>query len=342
MSVFDKLKSFTPLDTLTEAGLKQLWEDIEIRHIQTGDVLFHAGEIDSHTYYLLEGTIRLATGGQDAPLLINGGSDSARHPLARLKPRRYQAVAATNAIVVVIDDDDLDNLLTTDQTAAYVVTELDVDDPEWMFRLLTPPAFQRVPTANLAALFARLQPVSVKAGEVVLSQGEVGDYYYLIKEGRTRVMRRQGGQDVPLAELDIGQGFGEEALLSGEPRNATVTMLTDGTLMRLSKDDFNQILKEPMVQWITMRQAASMVKAGAGLVDVRLEDEYRESTLAGSINIPLYLLRLKAKSLHQKHKYILFCQTDRRSCTAAFLLTQRGFDVYVIKGGLNGIREAQS
>lgn len=55
------------------------------------------------------------------------------------------------------------------------------------------------------------------------------------------------------------------------------------------------------------------------------------------MNLPLYQLRLKASSLEPRRHYIVFCQTGSRSCAAAFLLSQRGFEVSVLRGGLNGL-----
>jgi CRP-like cAMP-binding protein len=337
----EKLAHFIPFDTLTSGGLNKAAEAAALRTFEPGDVIFRQGEHDDAVYYLMEGEVILTTAEQNAPLSIRSGSETARHPLARLKPRRYKGVAKGSVTVAVIDDDFLDNLITADQTAAYEVAEIDGEDPEWMFRLLTPPAFQRVPSKNLAALFARLEPVSVQAGQVIIREGEPGDYYYLIKHGRAQVRRRHGDRENILADLDIGDGFGEEALLSGDPRNATVSMLSDGTLMRLSKADFDQILREPLVNWVDIHQAGELIKAGAGLLDVRLEDEFRAHTLAGAHNLPLYLLRFKARALDTRRKYVLFCQTDRRACAAAFLLTQRGLDVFVLKGGINAVQSAR-
>jgi rhodanese-related sulfurtransferase len=93
------------------------------------------------------------------------------------------------------------------------------------------------------------------------------------------------------------------------------------------------------VQSITPAKAAALAKADAVLVDIRLEEEYRQGSVKGSINIPLYLLRNRANSLDRSRKYIFFCQTERRSCVAAFLLSQRGFDAYALKGGLNAMKE---
>ncbi|MCI0400965.1 MAG: rhodanese-like domain-containing protein [Gammaproteobacteria bacterium] len=46
------------------------------------------------------------------------------------------------------------------------------------------------------------------------------------------------------------------------------------------------------------------------------------------------MLRLKAGGLDPRRKYIVYCDTGRRSSAAAFLLNQRGFNAYILKGGL--------
>ena len=92
------------------------------------------------------------------------------------------------------------------------------------------------------------------------------------------------------------RSYYEEALLSGAPRNAAIVMATDGVVMRLSKQDFEELLQAPLVRWVNASEVKTMVKNGAGLVDVRLEDEHRHGAIKGSINVPLYLLRLKARN----------------------------------------------
>ena len=106
-------------------------------------------------------------------------------------------------------------------------------------RILQSRVLQRIPPANIDALLARLQPVSVKAADTVIRQGEIGDYFYLICDGKCHVTRQfESGTRISLASLGAGDSFGEEALLSDGKRNATVTMETDGVLVRLSKADF--------------------------------------------------------------------------------------------------------
>jgi CRP-like cAMP-binding protein len=330
------LANLVPLSGLSEEALAQAASQAREVGIEPGHVLFHRGDSDDHSYYLLQGEIALDAGDGSDPLVIHAGGEAARHPLARLKPRLYSGVARTECRLACFSDSDLEGLVTRDQATAYEVTEFEGDDPNWMFDLLRNPAFSRVPPGNLHILFSRFEPLPVSAGQVVIRQGEAGDYYYLIRQGKAEVSRAiHGDQHVKLAELAPGQGFGEEALISGDPRNATVTMLGDGLLMRLAARDFNDQLKEPLVQHVSATEASALIRErGAQLIDVRIEDEFRHGTLKGSINIPLYLLRVKAASLARERIHILFCQTGKRGGAAAFLLAQRGFDVRVLRGGL--------
>jgi CRP-like cAMP-binding protein len=333
-----RLKPFALLDTLSPGGLAQAAEQARPLPLAAGDILFRLGDRDGALHFLLAGSIELLSQGDSAAIVIHAGTDDAALPLSRLKPRRYTARALTDVEVAEVDEDGLDQLLTADQTAAYEVSVIEGEDPEWMFRLFTSKAFGRIPADNLAALFGRLQPVDAQAGQVVIRQGEAGDYYYLIRRGRVKVERRFGdGEPVEVARLGVGDGFGEEALLSGDPRNATITMLEDGQLMRLSQDDFNSLLKPPLVRRVSPREALALVRQGARFLDVRTEAEQREHALPASISLPLANLRQLAATLPRNIKYITVCRSGRRCTAAGFLLGQSGFDVYVLRDGLDTI-----
>jgi CRP-like cAMP-binding protein len=343
MTDADTLKTLIPINSLTPENFRELLGHTRIEQHPAGRCLFDQGDNDSDAIYLLSGEVALAAGQSSEGRLVSAGTDEARYALAHLKPRQYRGESRSPVTLVRVDGAVLDRLLTFDQAAGYEVTEFDgAEDSEWMFRMLRHPALQKLPPANINALFARLVPVAVKAGQVVIRQGEPGDYYYIIKTGRVSVSRKAGksAKVVLLNELGEGDGFGEEALLAGAPRNANVIMLTDGVLMRLDRKDFDELLKDPLVQWVSPVEVAAMVQAGAGLIDVRLEDEFRRGAIRGSVNMPLYLLRLKAASLDPKRKYIVYCETGSRSCAAAFLLSQRGLDVYVLRGGLDAVTPA--
>lgn len=334
------LKKFIPLNALSNESLQSLADQTQLETLAKGSQLFKLGDQDTHSIYLLSGEVSLLSSNSHLNHSITAGSDDARYALAQLKPRQYTGVTKTEVSVVRLDSAFIDRLLTVDQTAAagFEVIEFDGTlDPEWMIRMLCSAAFQKLPPANINELFIRLEPLAVASGQVIIRQGDPGDYYYLIKSGQVNVFRKTGGTgtDELLGQLGEGDSFGEEALLSGAPRNATVVMASDGVLMRLAKKDFDHLLKEPLVRWVNLNEVKIMTKTGAVLLDVRLEDEHRKRSIKGSVNVPLYRLRKELPSFDNGCKYIIFCETGSRSCAAAFLLSQRGFDVYVLRGGLN-------
>ena len=113
-------------------------------------------------------------------------------------------------------------------------------------------------------------------------------------------------------------------------------MVTDGTLMRLSKKDFVELLKKNLVHYVDYELATAAVKQGGIWLDVRLADEYSRYSIDNSINVPLFMVRDRAHGLDPEKKYIICCDTGRRSESAGFMLSHRGFDVYVLDGGIPG------
>ena len=164
----------------------------------------------------------------------------------------------------------------------------------------------------------------------------------MIQSGRFQVERLVGGADVVLAELKAGDAFGEEALVAEAKRNATVTALTDGQLLRLNRPDFIELLREPLLRRVGLDEASAKVRRGALWLDVRYPSEYQYDKLPGAINVPLAEVRNMFAVLDRTKEYIAYCQSGRRSAAAAFLFAQRGFKVWLLEGGLKGVEKPES
>lgn len=218
------------------------------------------------------------------------------------------------------------------QTTEKMADASDEDGRNWIRRMRHIMAFKSMPPANIKSLLQRMETVAVKENEVIIQQGSPGDYYYVLTEGKALVTRT-----VELATLGAGASFGEEALLSGSKRNASVTMETSGLLMRLAKSDFNELLKEPLLDRVTPDEAQVRVAKGDVWLDVRHVTEFVHSHLKNALNIPLHELRMRMKELDKDKNYICYCGTGRRSSAAAFLLVQNGFKVVVLIGGVQKI-----
>ena len=338
------LKSFVPPSALNAENFQELAGKTVVEDVAAGKTIFKPGDNDRKTVYLIEGELEIGADG-GAVTSLKSGTDLAKHPVANHQPRKHQVVAKTDSKITRIDSDLLDILLTWDQLSGIEVDEISVvededaedDGGDWMTRILQSKAFLQVPPANIQAMFMRIQEVPVKTGETIIKQGDDGDYYYIVKTGKCKVTRpSKTGSELILATLGDGDAFGEEALLSEAKRNANIIMTTDGTLMRLSKEDFNELLKEPMLSWVTNEEADKLVAEGAVWIDVRLDSEFKNNGIEGSTNIPLFMLRMKADSLDASKQYILYCDTGRRSSAGAFLLSERGLVTSCLQGGLQG------
>ncbi|MBU0500463.1 MAG: cyclic nucleotide-binding domain-containing protein [Gammaproteobacteria bacterium] len=342
----EQLRNLIPLSKLNQEALNQLAQQGELLDLASGSTIFEAGSDDDYIYYLLAGRVSM-TDREGKAALLSADTDPARFAFGRLKPRPSNArVDSSRAKLFRLNGRELSTLIAWHEqvseqedsglsfaeiSSSLLVSELELADGEpsynnWMMALLRCRAFYRVPPENVQLLAEKMEPVSYKAGDIVVRQNEPGYYYYVIRNGRCRV--QHNGVDVgTLGPLDA---FGEEALLSGNPRNATVEMLSDGLLMRLSREHFHELLIHPLVKRVSLDKALSLAMRGAILIDVRSRLEFQQQRLLRSINIPLFVLRAKLRKLTPRKTYIIYCDTGTRSAAATFLLNQAGYDAYLL------------
>ncbi|MGZ4994562.1 MAG: cyclic nucleotide-binding domain-containing protein [Methylobacter sp.] len=218
------------------------------------------------------------------------------------------------------------------------------DNPDdWMTALLRSPIFQRLPPTNLQKILMSLEAVHFNKGEVIVDQGGVGDYYYLIKNGQCELTRRPSpnAKEIKLAQLATGDTFGEDSLLSDAPRNVTITALTDISLLRLNKPQFVSLIKEPSLSFVTYLEMQEAVKHGTLLLDVRSQDDYEKHHLDGSINEPFFSLRMQLKTLNREKPVIVVCDDGKTSEAAVFLLLRNKINARILQGGMAGIKPKQ-
>jgi CRP-like cAMP-binding protein len=336
-----QLSKFEPLNSLNPENIKDIANKLGVTEIPRGENVFLKGDSNDDHIFLYEGEVELREGNRPVKT-VKAGSDEARLALAHIIPRDFSAVAKSDVTVISVNSDLLDLMLTWDQTGSFQVIDLDMqtNNDDWMSRILQTEAFHRIPPANIQAIFTSLEDIDYKAGDAVIRQDEPGDYFYIIKSGRCMVTRKMPGQssEIKLAELRAGDSFGEEALISDATRNATIVMLTSGTLSRLSKEQFLHLLNEPMLEKIDFSAAKAKVDSGdADWLDVRLPAEHESAHIRGDMNIPLIFLRMKAATLNQSKHYVVYCDTERRSSSASYLLNERGYNTSVLINGLKDI-----
>ncbi len=200
--------------------------------------------------------------------------------------------------------------------------------------------FEYLEPEYMEKLFTAMETIALSEGATVIKEGDEGDYYYLLVTGTAQITRKSktSGQLEILAELTEPTGFGEDALISNAKRNATVTMTSGGTLMRLSKDAFNDYVKAPVITWLSTVEARQKIAEGAKWLDVRAVEEAKNGGLPNAIRIPLASLRNRVSELEKNSYYVCYCQNGRLSSTAAFLLVQCGYKAGVMRGGLKAVQ----
>jgi len=329
------LKSFVPFRVFGEERLKVLLNRCEREYVRKGKVLTEPGRDQSQAFFLLSGSIKC---GEDSRLIEADFS----YPLHYRCGSRETLTAMTDCSLFRIEREALDRLLCWSESVRYLEQDIACQksydqDQEWMLMLLNSNLFYKVSPINLPKIFIHLSPREVKSGEMIIRQGEGGDYCYFIKQGKALVTRQLPGEKetARVAQIGVGQCFGEDALLHETVRNATVTMESDGLLMRIEKRDFLQLLREPAVETLSNRELDMVLQTGSLLLDVRTLEEYRYRHLKNALSAPLGTLRLHARVLDPYASYVVYCDTDRRSRTAASFLTQQGYRVRALLGGLN-------
>ncbi len=342
----NKFRTLIPINALYEHNLMQLAKQAQVNRLSKGEVIFRQGDQDQVSIFLISGAIKLTSSNNEEKEIV-AGSNAASYALAANTPRKYDAIVTSeHACIVSVDRVLLERLLAWGESEVFEKDGSDNTDmnkgpsaldSEWMMAMLQTETFKRLPALNIQELFSRMDELNVKEGDVIVRHGEDGGFYYMVKAGRCQVSRptAEGGVEI-LAELGRGSSFGEESLISQAPRNATITMLSDGKLMRLSKQDFIGLFNDPIRNLISMDDVPAMLSEGACLLDVRLESEYQNSHLEKAINLPLGLVRQNGPELDSEQRYILYCDTGQRSSTAAFLLSEMGLEVFVIEGGIAG------
>lgn len=339
----EQLSVLDPLGALSPDRLRELANVTVLERAARGSDPLAAHRGSGHSVFLLRGELLLMYEG-GGTLVVVGSMGDGRHPLNRGGAKIGRSRAISEVELLSVEDEALDILVTFDQVATggapgsamAEAVRSDARLVSGIFSLsnLRHGVFARLPAARIEGMFARFERIGAKRGDVVIREGEEGDYYYVIESGRCQVERMVGGVRVVLAELKSGDAFGEEALASEARRNATVTMATDGKLLRLGKQDFRDNLGEPLLQRVSYAEGLERMQRGAAWLDVRYPSEYRYDRLPGALNVPLNEVRNSFSVLDPAREYVVYCQSGRRSSAAAFLFAQRGFKVSLLEGGL--------
>lgn len=130
-------------------------------------------------------------------------------------------------------------------TKLYLLRQKRQQSAALLARLAQVELLRSLPPEEMEDVLLCVQPVHFAAGDAIFRQGETGDALYLIVAGQVAISanhQTDNAEPALLARLAKGQSFGEMALLTGEPRTATVTALTEVELLKIAREHFDELL----------------------------------------------------------------------------------------------------
>ncbi|GAB2189464.1 cyclic nucleotide-binding domain-containing protein [Sessilibacter sp. MAH2] len=353
----EQLSTFHPFSTLDRKYLEAICDKSQIDKYTKGKIVFKRGKDLPSLYYLVDGEVKLVDANfQSRHIDLN--HEEARYALNELNPSKESAVAASDVVILELNRHVVDAVLTksesqnnqetvaaaaavsSSETSGFVTSEinyldayvfpqspeLDTERNDWMSQLLESPLFTSIPASNIQKLFSQFEEIEVEAGQSIFEANDPGDYFYVIASGSVQVIPLSGGNTIQLSE---GSYFGEEALVGDTTRNASVKMQTKGSLMRLSKEDFVELLQNPLFKYIERDQIDDFGPQ-VQLLDVRLPIEHRHVCVRGSRNIALGKLRDNIQSLDPGYTYVVTDDGGSRSKVAVQLLLQTGLSAVIL------------
>jgi hypothetical protein len=297
----EQLRAFADFESLPPATLEMLALRSRAMRLPPGRWLVRPGRSLGGRLYLLEGRLRLDHGNGWSQLAA--GDERARHAVY---PGCTSAQTLTGARLLRFD---VETAAWLDSDGPLGVPEVALDESSWQCRFLASPFMQRLTPAAWQRILRAMTAAAWDAGEEVVQAGAPADHCFVLCKGRAEVREADGAV---LAHLGPGDLFGEEALITGAMRNATVRMTEPGATVSLAADRFER--------WI-LREVVVPASDGDARVVISLD-----GPAPGVIGLAPAALRQGAQRLAREQAYAVTGASPGARYLAAFLLIRAGID----------------
>lgn len=335
------LKKYRFFSGLSDSSLEVLSHKIRTVNFPAGTEIIREGTLGDSFYFVKEGQLEVTKktkSGQTAALSVVGsGQAFGEMALLTCSVRSSSVRAVTDVVLYELSKSDFEDIVIEEAEFRHMLFNK-VKDHRQYNKIKTLQPFELLTPDKMYLLMEKLVEKKYPAGSDVIVQGDKGDVYYIIKSGRVSVLKKKKGETEykEIAVLGEGDGFGEEALIRDDPRNATCRTLQETTVLVLDKRDFNQILRSSFVENIFPEEISTETYLDDYvIIDARIPAEYAEEHIQGAVNIPVEILRTQCTDFDRTKKYVTYCLNDSRGMVGAFLLKSRGFDAKCLRGGVS-------
>jgi CRP-like cAMP-binding protein len=330
------IRKMVPFSTMPNSIFKVICGKIVLETARSGTFLFKRGDVNKELVYLLKGEVSLEVDKLKMEV-IKAGTESARFALAHQIPRKVNGVAKGSVQLlrlnsIYITTPDLNAVKKPDAATTPMLKENGKKDGQsWISTLLMIPTLRALSPAQLSTINEKLSEVKLQEGEVVVKQGDIGEYFYLVKSGECLLSYKDANpqQSLTVTKLKMWDSFGAEALICEAIRNHTVTALSELSLLRINKENFLSLIKQPSLKFVDETKMQALLDNGGILLDVRPDAQYEKSHWEQAINTPLQGLRNHLKNMNKDLPVVVVSDDVKLSEAAAFLLLSCKFSAYV-------------
>jgi CRP-like cAMP-binding protein len=336
------LKKYNYFSSLSDESLNLLAGKLTRVDFPAGTTVVQEGVIGDFFYFVKKGRLEVTKrtkSGQEAKLsVIGSGHGFGEMALLTCSARVCSVRALTGATLYRLSKSYFDEIVLHEAAFKSILLKKAEGFSRYN-KIKTLKPFALLEPDKMYALLARMTEKTYGLGDDIIVQGESGDCYYIVKSGSVAVLQTKKGDTEArqVAVLAEGDGFGEEALIRDDPRNATCRALEETVVYALDKEDFNRIIKASFLENVFSEEIDPAEYLDKYVViDARIPPEYEEEHIRGAVNIPLEVLRGKYQELDPDKEYITYCTNDSRGMVAAFLLKNQGFKARCLRGGVSG------
>ena len=231
----NRLCSF--LDAAELRELESLCEEVVV---ERGEVVFSIGDPADALYFVLSGELEMWTGQKGAEQLVGhlGPPNSFGEPALLLKKPRLATIRVVErAHLLVLKREPFERLFLTNPKAREYLEDMRSNRDLQILEQI--PLFSYLSREELRAIQGLLTEVHLEMDEVVCRAGDPGDAFYILRSGHLEVWGGERGREL-LDTIHPPGFFGEESLLLGEPRRATIKVSQPARLLILKKEDFER------------------------------------------------------------------------------------------------------
>lgn len=216
---------------------------VKVNAYRAGESIIVQGEPGDAFYVILEGTVEVVleeiSGVEKHLDFLSEGDSFGEIALLENVTRTATVKAMTPVRVLRLEKEHFDHFVADSEEKRKRLT----DWIRFYSKLHKSPLFHEMSPGQMLQIMEKVSKRPVRTGDVVIHEGETGDQFYIIVNGKYQVSRKKIGGDEIVASLGEGEYFGDIALLKGITRTASVKALSDGVLFALSSPDFLNVVR---------------------------------------------------------------------------------------------------